>query len=170
MTETAAPEVTAHRNARRVAILGGEKTAIIRPWTMKQRAELKPLLAAVFQRIQNSGMELAQITVAGLILEAEEELVDLARATVELPENVSFDDLHWEDLPSLIQAIWETSIVTNSGGGVAGKTIGLLGNVMRTISIANRVATAEVTGSPNNVPSPDPSQSSSPHKTEPAPN
>lgn len=131
--------VSAHRVGRRIDIMSRSNVAVVRPWTMKQRAELKPLLAAVFSRLQSPEASDSQLSIASIMLHAEDELVAIARATVELPPDVSWDDLLWEDLPAIIQAIWETSVVTPLGGGIAGKTIGLLAGFMRTIMTATEV-------------------------------
>ena len=129
-------EVTAHRDAYRVPIIGGEKTVKVRPWTMKQRAELKPLLASVAERLTSEDLGMTSMTIAKAMLVAEEELFEIAKISAELPDDTTWDELYWEDLPNIVQAVWETSIVTIAGGGLAGKAIGLLTNVLRTVNIS----------------------------------
>ena len=51
--------------------------------------------------------------------------MSIARLTAELPQGLSWDDLLWEDGASIIQAIFETSILTSGGEGLAGKIMGV---------------------------------------------
>lgn len=153
-----------HRTAREIDICGGTKKAKVRPWTMADRAEMKPMVAAVLARVQGEGAS-GNLSLASIMVDAEEELVDIARATVELPKGVKWDDLLWEDLPSIVQAIWETSIVTNDGGGVAGKALALIGGMTRSLAVRAVLNEAKQSASqPNGM---DPS--SSPTKTAPSP-
>lgn len=143
MADETIEQVSAHRPGRRVPVMGGAANVIVRPWTMKQRAELKPLLAAVVSRIAPSDATSPSFSLPSLMLAAEDELCEIARATAEMPTGVSWDDLHWEDLPTIIQAIWETSIVTIAGGGLAGKVMSLLAGAMRTVAVSQQVQAAQ---------------------------
>lgn len=103
----------------------GKITARINKWTMAQRAELKPQLARLIERIMSVKAS-PDLDLAVLFDSAEDEIAQICRLCTILPEGKSFDDLLWEDLPVLAQAIWETNIITEDGGGVAGKLTSLL--------------------------------------------
>ncbi len=130
----------AHRVARVVDVCGGEFKVKVRPWVMSQRAELKPKLAKLLERVQAGSGDLS---LASVIVEAEEEIVEIAKATAEMPEGLTWDELLWEDLPSIAQAIWETSVVTLGGGGIAGKALALLAGIQFSVAARAEVAKAE---------------------------
>ncbi len=114
--------------------MGGLHQVAVRPWTMAQRRELKPFLADLITKVltlddlknRPKGAELAEI-----FMVAEDELMQVVQSTVanDLPKEVSWDDLYWEDLPILAQAIWDTSISRGANGGLAGKLAGALAKV-----------------------------------------
>jgi len=117
----------AHPGFTKVKLRGGEYEGKVRPWTMAQRAEIKPALGAILERVESmrNGREV-DVSLPTLFLKAENEIAELCRISVELPVGVSWDDLFWEDLANIAQAVWETNIVTGNGGGLAGKLLGLL--------------------------------------------
>ena len=134
--------VSAHRTGLKVAVIGGAVEATIRPWTMDDRAELKPLLASVIEKLSAEVTSMEPISIASAMLVAEEDLHAIAKKTTELPDGTEWGQLLWEDLPVLVQAIWDTSIVTVAGGGLAGKAMGLLASVLRTVTVAAQAKTA----------------------------
>jgi hypothetical protein len=122
-----------HEVARQIPVVGGAHRVLVRPWTVRQREELRPLIAALMDRVQviwasnrtplaptpdGSGVA---IDLAKLFLEVEAEVFAIVRASTQLPDGLEWDSIWWEDVPTLAQAIWETSIVRASGGGLAGK-------------------------------------------------
>lgn len=146
----------AHPGFTKVKLKGGEIEGKIRPWTMAKRAELKPALGAIIARVEDlRGDE--GFSFPKLLMEAEEELIQIAQVSVELPEGVTFDELLWEDLPNLVQAIWETNIITEAGGGLGGKLVSLLKPLLQ----------VGLDGLAKNIQEPDLSLSST--KIEPAP-
>jgi hypothetical protein len=123
----------AHPEVKRVPVQGGEYQITVKPWTMSQRRELRPLLADLIAKVltlqdndKPSGAELTDI-----FLLAEDEIAQIVRATIgkELP--CDWDDLWWEDLAVLAQAVWETSIDRGDGGGLAGKLKGAMGGMFK---------------------------------------
>lgn len=116
----------AHPASRLVPVCGGAHEVRVRPWTMAQRAELKPRLSALLSRVQELEGDLTTLNLATLFNHAEEEIYHIVRASVVLPEGLTWDELDWEDLPSLAQAVWEISVVRMDGGGLAGKLVGVL--------------------------------------------
>jgi hypothetical protein len=110
-----------------VPVLGGAHKVRVRPWRMAQRAELRPKVAALLDRIETERLTQGTATFAKLLTVAEAEIAEVVRASVELPPGVAWDDLLWpEDLITLGQAVWETSVVRKDGTGAAGKVIGVL--------------------------------------------
>lgn len=120
----------AHPPSTRVEVLCGSQQVTIRPWTMAQRAELRPRVADVLDRIMQTQANPQAMNLAHLFVVAENEIAEIVRATVEMPEGLTWDQLLWEDLPTLAQAIWETSIVREDGGGLAGKVMGVVAQAM----------------------------------------
>ncbi|MGH3997605.1 MAG: hypothetical protein ACRDTJ_09110 [Pseudonocardiaceae bacterium] len=106
-----------HPASRRVPVVGGQASVEVRPWTMAQRAALRPrittLLAKVLELEQNplKGVDLPQ-----LFELAEDEIAEVVRASVHLPPELAWDELSWEDLPVLAQAVWEICIARPDGG------------------------------------------------------
>ena len=119
---------SAHPGFTEVPLCGGSVTGKVRPWTMRQRAEIKPKLGAIFEKLESAtgGGNPDSLNIPQLILQFEDELVPICQISLELPEDTDWDDLHWEDLAVITQAVWETNIVTEAGGGLGGKLLGLL--------------------------------------------
>ncbi len=121
-----------------VPVQGGAAKVRVRPWRMAQRAELRPKVAALLDRIEKQREGGLPTTLGALFELAEAEIADVVRASVELPEGVTWDDLFWpEDLVDLAQAVWETSIVRADGKGALGKLAGVL-RIARGVSGAPR--------------------------------
>lgn len=121
----------AHPKTKIVELCDGDVKARIPKWTMAMRAEIKPRLVGLLQQVGVKAEDGTVVTgIAGLFQFAEDELVEICRACVKLPEGTGFDDLLWEDLPIMVQAIWEHNIVTDDGKGLAGKALSLLAPLM----------------------------------------
>lgn len=111
-----------HPAVRRVPVVGGRATVEVRPWTMAQRAELKPRIAALLAKVLELGGETPKkVDLAELFTLAETEVAEVVRASITMPDELTWDELSWEDLPVLAQAVWETSIARPDGGGLGGK-------------------------------------------------
>lgn len=142
MADTEPNQTKAYNEPIRVPINGGEYTAKIRRWTMKDRAEFRPLLAAVLEKVAASpGSDVTNI--AQVFLAAEDEMFEVARAAAELPDGLEWDDLGWPDGMSLVQAVWETNIMSVDGGGIMGKSLGMLANVLRILRVRQLVQSAQ---------------------------
>lgn len=104
---------------------GEEKFVTLRPWSMGQRGELRPRIEALLAKLgatQGGAAALDAGSLAAIYLDAEEELAQLARAS--LPEDFPWDDLAWEELPVIVQALWRLNIAREDGGGLLGKVTG----------------------------------------------
>ena len=113
-----------------VSVRGGKGTIRVKTWTMAQRRTLKPRLGALFEKLRElQATENAAIDFKDLFDKGEDELVGIVRATIEVSDE-EWDALLWEDLPSLVQAIWETSVQRLSSGGLAGKAMGVVSAVL----------------------------------------
>lgn len=145
----------AHPEPVTVKLMGGQVSAEIPKWTMARRAQIKPKIARLFQRAVSTDPENRISSVSDLFTVAEDELVEICRVCVILPEGVKFDDLLWEDLPIMVQAIWDHNVITEGGGGLAGKLAHL---VQPMLAAALRQALVEKAkanaANPNQSPSP----------------
>jgi len=116
----------AHPQAKVIELSDGAVKARVPKWTMATRAEVKPRLVGLLEQVGKRSADGAVVSgIADLFAFAEDELVEICRMCVKLPDGVSFDDLLWEDLPIMVQAIWEHNVVTDSGGGLGGKALSL---------------------------------------------
>jgi hypothetical protein len=122
----------AHPPTLTIDLSDGSKVTL-KPWTMAQRAQIRPALSQLLGHLSLLEGGLAAIGQQGLIelfLTAEEQVVDLCRATVANQINdEQWDELAWEDLPVIAQAIWELNVVRPDGGGLLGKMAAGLGRV-----------------------------------------
>lgn len=101
---------------------------------MAQRASVRPKLLALFARLGLDGKKVVEINLSDLFLHVEQELVEIVQASVRLPDGLTWDQLLWEDMPVLVQAIWEVCVVRGDQG-IAGKIAGALGNSLRALAI-----------------------------------
>jgi len=116
----------AHPQAKVIELSDGAVKARVPKWTMAVRADVKPRLVGLLEQVGKRSADGAVVSgIADLFAFAEDELVEICRMCVKLPDGVGFDDLLWEDLPIMVQAIWEHNIVTDSGGGLGGKALSL---------------------------------------------
>jgi len=121
------PDSIAHPAGLSVDVLSGSAKVIIPKWKMRQRAELKPRIAAVLVKVAEAQGGLSENLDLGTMLSnAESEIADLCYASTVMPEGLEWDDLDWEDLVSIAWGVWQQNIGTPGGGGLLGKTMGLL--------------------------------------------
>lgn len=155
----------AHPPVLEVPILGGQATARIPKWTMAIRAEVKPRIAALFKRIATPGTDASVGSLADLFMVAEDELVAICRIAVQLPPGLSWDEVLWEDIPVLVQAVWEHNVVTPDGKGIAGKLAPMVQPLLQAAARSAMVSRA-VAASRNN-PEKKPTEDSAPLKPTP---
>ena len=118
-----------HPRAVSVPIMGGDRHLYVRPWTMAQRSELRPLVIDLVTRFFEWQSKPTDVGLADILSNFEDQCAAIAEASVrsQLHEmNLVWDDLEWEDLPAIVQAVWQTSVVRPDGGGVGGKLLGLV--------------------------------------------
>lgn len=135
-----------------VKVCEGRHEVTVRPWTMAQRRELKPQLAQLAVRLggfQSAMTEDSADTLAALFNHAEEELAEITRVSVQLPEGLTWDELLWEDLPNLVQAVWEVCIAPADGGGLAGKLVAVAGRLLTLASAKQTSTQPNVPASPS---------------------
>lgn len=121
-----------HPGSVDVSVLDGERQVKIRKWKMRDRANLRPRLATLFEKIVTAQGQTVDLSLAGLFMHAEDECAAIAEASIDLPSGLAFDDLYWEDLATIVQAIWTLNVVNPSGGGLVGKAGSLLGPMLST--------------------------------------
>lgn len=120
-------ETISHPGSIEVDVLDGTQKARIKKWKMRDRAELRPRIGKLFEKIMSLEGKTVDFSLAAVFLNAEEECSEIARLCVEFPySDTKFDDLNWEDLPTIVQAVWTLNIVGPEGAGLVGKATGLL--------------------------------------------
>jgi len=92
---------------------------------MRDRAELKPRIAKIFEKFTAMQGQQVDFSLATIFTHAEDEVAEICRLSCDLGD-LDWDDLDWEDVPVIAQAVWELNIITEAGGGLVGKTAGLL--------------------------------------------
>ncbi len=116
---------------RMVEVKGGSAKVAVRPWTMAQQDELFPLVAQlvdVYVKRISAGEE--GVSLAELMVQCHREVSQIVRRTVAPgleDARLEWDDLDGEDLYTLAQAVWETSIQRPGGGGQLGKLLTMAG-------------------------------------------
>ena len=116
---------------------GTTRKVRLRKWTMAQRAELKPKVLAVLDRIvglQGGISGALSSDLVQLFMEVEDEIVDVVRASISREElsDADWDAMDWSDAPDLAFGLWELNI-TGAGGimGKAGAALGaMFGNAL----------------------------------------
>lgn len=132
-----------HPGPRTRYVCEGTVVASCRPWTMAQRAELRPRVAELTAKAFSlRGGALGDLNLSDLFLEAEEELTVVVQQSVKLCRRddpsvpVPFGELLWEDLPVLAQLVWEVCVLREDGGGLAGKLVSLVAPVAASLNQA----------------------------------
>jgi hypothetical protein len=105
----------------------------IRKWKMRDRAELKPRIVRVLEKITGRNGEMT-LDLASMMLVAEEEIYEIAKVSAVLPDGKEFDDMDLNDLVDIAQAVWVTNILGPEGGGLMGKLGILLAPILETKS------------------------------------
>lgn len=121
-----------------VAVMGDERHVTVRKWKMRDRAELRPRIASLFEKIANMEGASLNAGLAEVFLHAEDECAEIAQCSTTLPEDLEWDDLDWEDLASIVQTVWTLNIASADGGGMMGKVVSLLGPLLSTNPTASK--------------------------------
>lgn len=139
-----------HPGSIEIEVLGGQHKARVRKWKMRDRAELRPRIAKLFEKVVSMEGKSFDLSLATIFMNAEEECAEIARVCVEFPySDIKFDDLDWEDLPTIVQAVWTLNIIGPDGSGLVGKAGGLLAPLL-----SSRTAIASKPSGPDSVSSP----------------
>lgn len=133
----------AHPPCVRVEVMCGAHKVTVRPWTMAQRSELRPRVADLVARVMELRVNPMALDLAKLFVTAENEVAEIVRASVEMPEGLTWDELLWEDLPSLAQAVWEIAVVREDGGGLAGKLMGVAAEALSSKTVLDALSTSQ---------------------------
>ena len=120
----------AHPRNMEVPVLGDTRHVTIRKWKMRDRAELRPRLAALFQKLVSIDGAKLDVGLAEVFIHAEDECAEIARASTSMPDGLEWDDLDWEDLAAIVSGVWFLNIVGPDGGGMVGKVGSLLGPML----------------------------------------
>jgi hypothetical protein len=115
-----------------VQVLSDTRHVTVRKWKMRDRAELRPRIASLFEKLASMESVSLDVGLAQIFLHAEEECEHIARVSTAMPADLEWDDLDWEDLASIAQSVWLVNIVGPDGGGMLGKVGSLLGPLLST--------------------------------------
>ena len=155
----------AHPPIREVELTNGG-TVKLRPWSMAQRAELRPQISSMLDELavlESGPGTLSGASMAKLFVKFEDKITQIVRDSIpigELSEEL-WDAMAWEDIPTLAQAIWETNVARADGGGILGKLGAGLGGMLVNLLQAG-VAETEAGNGKSASPIPtDPSKTSS---------
>jgi hypothetical protein len=109
-----------------VKTLRGERV-VIEPWGLtKGRLMLKRL-----EELMEKARQMPEATIAQLIELAYDEFYGIVRDTLGWDDARMEEQLTLEDLISLSEAIWQTSVARPDGGGVGGKLGALIVGLTR---------------------------------------
>lgn len=111
-------------------VMGGEKSLVIRPWSMALHDELFPLVTETLDRYIAWSDKPEAITLGVVLAYLKDEIRRICERTVRdqlHDQKIDWDaDLWGEDFYGIAQAIWNTSIIRPGGGGIAGKGMGAI--------------------------------------------
>lgn len=122
----------AHPPTREVVLSDGTRFTL-RPWTMAQRHDLRPKLAALLETMSqlDGGLSgAASLGMGQIFLLVEDEIAELCLASSPPDIQERWETLYLEDLPVIAQAIWELNVMRSDGGGLLGKLAAGLGQIM----------------------------------------
>jgi len=139
---------TSHPATLDVAVLNGERHITVRKWKMRDRATLRPRLVALFQKLVEVQGTALNMGMTDIFMHAEDECAEIARASCSVPEDIEWDDLDWEDLPDIVQAVWTLNVASPNGGGLVGKVGSLLGPLLSTTETENKPSGQDSVSSP----------------------
>ncbi len=123
---------TSHPAVLEVAVLSNERHVTVRKWKMRDRANLRPRLLALFQKLADVQGNAVNLGMTEMFMHAENECAEIAQASTTVPDGLTWDDLDWEDLPDIVQAVWTLNVAGPDGGGLVGKVGSLLGPLLST--------------------------------------
>ena len=147
-----------------VPVCYGEKTLQVRPWSMGVQDELMStitdLIDAWMEFQKDSGED---FSVGLMVLKCHAQVRAICERTIrdELKEiDLTWAELAGDDLLTITQAIWGTSIIRPGGGGLMGKALAMMGPALLQLVI-NAVTKSDTSRSHEN-----PSDPSEPPSTE----
>jgi hypothetical protein len=122
----------AHPRTVEVPVLGEERHVTVRKWKMRDRAELRPRIASLFEKLANMEGASMNAGLAEIFLHAEDECAEIAQCSTTMPADLEWGDLDWEDLAAIVQTVWVLNIASPDGGGMMGKVVSLLAPLLST--------------------------------------
>ncbi|MGB5810114.1 MAG: hypothetical protein WBG86_06260 [Polyangiales bacterium] len=144
-----------------VPVQGGAAKLSVAPWTIAQHDECFPIVVRLIEGwVESQGSGAPTLNLGVMLTTYKFEVEELCKLT--LHEELNRRDLKWgdlwaEDLFSIAQAIWETSLLRPDGGGVLGKALGLIGPSVLKLLAERKLATS--------APSPQSAEGSTPPQT-----
>jgi len=138
-----------HPLSTSVPVLGEMHNVTVRKWKMRDRAELRPRLATLFQKLSTMQGASLELGLTEIFSYAEDECAAIAEASTVMPEGLAWGDLDWEDLPAIVSAVWFLNVMGPDGGGMVGKVGSLLGPLLSTKPIESKPSGQDSVSSPD---------------------
>lgn len=114
-----------HPLAKRVPLLGGSRNLWIKPFSVGQVNQIKPTIIEIIEEFFSVGEDISSEQGTSMFKKWEPVLVDIIRDVVELPDDLKWEDLDYEDILECAKTIWTVSLMRPDGGGILGKLLRL---------------------------------------------
>lgn len=127
----------------------GEKV-VVRQWDIDTGAILTGRVARLIQKLRGEG---AEVEIDKLLELAAEECKDIVRITIGWSEDDFHNKLTFEDFLDLLQAVIDTSLVREDGGGALPKIVALAGALGPLVGVRRPSPSPSTSSSPTDTPS-----------------
>lgn len=137
---------------RDVELQSGEKV-VVRQWDIDTGAVLTGRVAGLLQKLRNAGMG-GEVELDDMLRVAKDECFEIVRVTIGWTAEDLKAKANWEDFLSLLQAVIDTSLVREDGGGALPKIVELAGVLNPLVGARSASAKPSTSSSPPDTPSP----------------
>ncbi len=126
--------------AKRVELLSGEHV-VMKPWGMATGRLLTPVVAGIFQLLQDGISSMANdkvVDIKDLVVRAEAEVEQVVRETLGWDQEEMDKQCAFEDLFTLAQGVLDVCVFREDGGGAMGKMMALVNGATEQVGEAQR--------------------------------
>jgi hypothetical protein len=109
-----------------VDLLSG-KSVTVKPWTLKKGRLQRERITKIVDQLQEAGKNPLSLT--DVFAVCEQQVYEIVRDTIDVTDEWMEDQLRYEDLFTLAQAVIQTCLLRPDGGGVLGKALAAMGKV-----------------------------------------
>lgn len=110
---------------RDVELQSGEKV-VVRQWDIDTGAVLTGRVAGLLQKLRGAGLG-GEVELDDMLRVAKDECFEIVRVTIGWTVDELKARANWEDFLSLLQAVIDTSLIREDGGGALPKIVELAG-------------------------------------------